>query len=162
MTSKNLVVYYSYEGSTRVIAQTIADVLDAGMIECKPLKDLSLKGFTKYIWGGRQVVFKLHPQLETFEKNPDDYDMVIIGTPVWAFTYAPAIRSFLSQVNLKNKKIGLFCCHEGAKGRTFNNLKKVLSNNTFIGEIDFLNVEKNKEENIVKAKNWAMTLRDKK
>ena len=161
MTNKNLVVYYSYEGSTRVIAQTIANVLDAEMIECKPLKDISSKGFMKYVWGGKQVVFKQHPQLETFEKNPDDYDMVIIGTPVWVFTYAPAIRSFLSQVNLKNKKIGVFCCHEGTKGRTLTNLKKVLSHNTLIGEIDFLNVEKNKEENIVKAKNWAMALKGK-
>jgi hypothetical protein len=65
-------------------------------------------------------------------------------------------------VNLKNKKIGLFCCHEGAKGKTLDNLKNVLSNNTFIGEIDFLNVQKNKEENIIKAKNWALALRDKK
>jgi flavodoxin len=160
MINKNLVVYYSYEGSTRVIAQTIAEVLDADMIECKPLKDISSKSFMKYVWGGRQVVFKQHPQLKTFEQNPDDYDMVIIGTPVWAFTYAPAIRSFLWKVNLKNKKIGLFCCHDGAKGKTLDNLKEVLSNNTIIGEIDFLNIKKNKEENILKAKNWAMILRD--
>jgi len=33
MINKNLVVYYSYEGSTRVIAQTIAEVLDADIIE---------------------------------------------------------------------------------------------------------------------------------
>jgi len=162
MTNKNLVVYYSYEGSTRLIAQTIADVIDADTIECKPIKDISSKGFMKYMWGGKQVIFKQHPHLETFEKNPDDYDIVIIGTPVWAFDYAPAIRSFLSQVTLKNKKIGIFCCHEGAKGKTLDNLKERLSNNTLIGEIDFLNVEKNKEENILKAKNWAMTLRDKK
>jgi hypothetical protein len=38
----------------------------------------------------------------------------------------------------------------------------VLSNNKFIGEIDFLNEQKNKEENILKAKNWAIALRDKK
>ncbi len=162
MTSKNLVVYYSYEGSTRAIAQTISNVLYADMIECKPLKDISSKGLMKYIWGGKQVVFKQHPQLKTFEKNPDDYDMISIGTPVWAFTYAPAIRSFLSKMNLKNKRMGLFCCHEGTKGKTLDNLKKVLSNNTFIGEIDFLNVQKNKEENIEKAKNWAMALNDKK
>lgn len=162
MTKNNLVVYYSYEGSTRIIAQTIAEVLDADIIKCKPLKDINSKGFTKYIWGGKQVVFKQHPQLETFEKKPDDYYMVIIGTPVWVFTYTPAIRSFLSQVNLKNKKIGLFCCHEGAKGKTLDNLKNVLSNNTFLGEIDFLYVQRNKEENIMKAKNWALALRDKK
>jgi flavodoxin len=161
MTKKSLVVYYSYEGSTRVIAQTITQVLEADVLECKPLKDISSKGFMKYVWGGRQVLFKTRPELEIFGKNPDDYDSIIIGTPVWAFNYAPAIRSFLMKVKPTNKKIGLFCCHEGRPGKTLENLKKKLSNNTIIDEMDFLNVEKNQKENILKAKNWAVSLKDK-
>ncbi|HIG99186.1 MAG TPA: hypothetical protein HA258_01275, partial [Thermoplasmata archaeon] len=54
------------------------------------------------------------------------------------------------------------CCHEGVKGKTLDHLKEDLSNNTIIGESDFLNVKKNKEENIAQAKKWAMTLNDKK
>lgn len=161
MTNKNLVVYYSFEGSTKLIAKTIAQVLDADMLECKPSKDIISKSFMKFFWGGRQVIFKKQPKLDVFKENPNDYDMVIIGTPVWAFNYAPAIRSFLSQAKLKNKKIGLFCCHEGRKGKTLNNLNEELSNNTIIGKIDFLNVKKNKEKNILKAKNWATNIRDK-
>jgi flavodoxin len=161
MTKKSLVVYYSYEGSTRVITQTITQVLEADVLECKPLKDIRSKGFMKYVWGGRQVLFKTRPELEIFGKNPDDYDSIIIGTPVWAFSYAPAIRSFLMQAKLTNKKIGLFCCHEGGPGKTLENLKKKLSNNTIIDKMDFLNVAKNRQENILKAKNWAVSLKDK-
>jgi flavodoxin len=159
MTQKNLVVYYSYEGSTRLIAQTIAKTLDADVLECKPAKDIQSKGFMKYVWGGRQVIFKKRPQLEPFAKNPQDYDVIFIGTPVWAFDYTPAIRSFLSQAHISKKKIALFCCHEGAIGKTLESLKKGLSSNTIIGEMDFLNVPKHKEENIEKAKNWANTLK---
>ncbi len=159
MTKNNLVVYYSFEGSTRLIAQTIAQALDADLLECKPIKDIRSKGFMKYVWGGRQVVFKKRPQLESFETNPNDYDLIIIGTPVWAFNYAPAIRSFISKANLTKKNIGVFCCHEGAIGKTFENLKKILIGNTIIGEMDFLNVPKHTQENIEKAKNWANTLK---
>ncbi len=158
MASETLVVYYSYEGSTRLIASTIATTLEAEIMEIRPKKDINAKGFMKYVWGGRQVVFKKHPPLEPFEKNPIDYERIIIGTPVWSFTYAPAIRSFLSQVKLQQKNIAIFCCHEGAKGKTLENLKQTLSDNTIIGENDFLNVEKNKKENIDKAKQWALTL----
>ena len=158
MTQKNLVVYYSYEGSTRLIAQTIAQTMDADVLECKPAKDIQSKGIMKYVWGGRQVIFKKRPYLESFDTNPMDYEVIIIGTPVWAFDYAPAIRSFVSQANLTKKKIGLFCCHEGAIGKTLENLKKVLSENTIIGEMDFLNVPKHTQENIEKAKKWATTL----
>ena len=161
MTNKVLVVFYSYEGSTRLMAKTIAQVIQADLLECKPVKDIKSKGFTKYLWGSRQVIFKKKPELEKFEKNPDDYDVIIIGTPVWAFNYTPTIRSFLTQVKLKNKKIGLFYCHEGGPGKTLENLKNELSENTIVGEIDFLNVFENKEENIEKAKNWAIHLKEK-
>ncbi len=161
MANKNLVVYYSFEGSTRLIAENIAKVLDADILECKPIKDLKSKGFSKYFWGGRQVLFKTKPVLEKFEKNPIDYDFIVIGTPVWSSNLSPAIRSFLSLVRLKDKKISIFCCHEGGIGKTLDNLKKELSDNKIIGENNFLNVEKNKEENILKAKNWAKSIKDK-
>jgi flavodoxin len=159
MASNTLVVYYSFEGSTRLIAQTIATALGADTLECRPINDISSKGFMKYVWGGRQVVFKKRPRLQPFEKNPSDYETIIIGTPVWAFTYTPAIRTFLSEVNLQQKNIAVFCCHEGVKGNTLQNLKKKLSKNTIIGEHDFLNVMNNKEENIEKAHNWVKILK---
>ena len=46
-------------------------------------------------------------------------------------------------------------------GKTFANLKKDLSDNSIIGEIDFLNVVKDKEENISKARMWAKNLKEK-
>jgi flavodoxin len=161
MVTRILVVYYSYEGSTRLLAEHISHVLNADILECKPVKDLKSKGFSKYMWGGRQVVMKKKPELMDFSIDPHEYDVIIIGTPVWAFNYTPTIRSFLAQVTLKNKKIGLFCCHEGGPGKTLENLKKVLTENQIIGEIDFENVVKHKEENVAKAENWANEIKEK-
>ncbi len=83
MSSKILVVYYSFEGSTRFLSEHIAKELSADILECKPIKDLSSKGFSKYLWGGRQFFFfKKKSDLESFEKNIDDYDAIILGTLV--------------------------------------------------------------------------------
>jgi len=71
--------------------------------------------------------------------------MILIGTPVWAFDYCSAIRTFVTQ-GTRNIKNRLFCCHEGAKGKTFDHLQNVLSDNTIIGEMDFLNVQKHKKK----------------
>ena len=158
MVIKDLVVYYSFEGSTRLIAENIAQVLNADILECKPIKDLRSKSFSKYFWGGRQVLMKKKPKLVDFSIKPDDYSFIIIGTPVWSSNYTPAIRSFLSLVKLKDKKIALFCCHEGGIGKTLVNLKKDLSENKIISEMDFKNVAKNKDVNIEKAKSWAKSL----
>ena len=153
---KKLVIYYSYEGNTKFIAEAMASAIDADLLELKPQKDLTTKGFMKYVWGGRQVVTKQIPELLPFDKNPDVYDVIFIGTPVWAFTFAPAIRSFLALTGLKNKKIALFCCHSGAIGKTFVDMKASLEGNQIIGEIDFVDpLRKGAAEKSNRAKEWA-------
>ncbi|MDD5031929.1 MAG: NAD(P)H-dependent oxidoreductase [Patescibacteria group bacterium] len=154
-----IIIYYSLEGSTRLMAETMARAIGADILELKPLKEINPNGFLKYFWGGRQVIFKEKPKLEIFAKNPLDYDIIIIGTPVWAFTFAPPLRSFFKRVKLRDKKIGIFCCHEGNFGKTLENLAKELAGNTIIGQADFLNIKKDQEKNIKKAKDWALKIK---
>lgn len=156
---KSLIIYYSFEGSTKFIAETIAKETGADLLELKPEKELKSHGFSKYIWGGRQVVMKIKPKLLPFAKNPNDYDVIIIGTPVWAYTFTPPLRTFFSEVKLQNKKIVLFCCSDGEKGKIFENMKKELGDNDFIGEMEFVETAKNKTENGKKAVKWAKGLK---
>ncbi|MFH1472213.1 MAG: hypothetical protein ABIF85_04880 [Nanoarchaeota archaeon] len=57
------------------------------------------------------------PALLPFDKDPKDYDMIFIGTPVWAFSYSAPFNTFFHETELKNKKIALFICHGGGKKR---------------------------------------------
>jgi flavodoxin len=156
---KSLVIYYSFEGNTRFIAETIAAQLQADLLELIPKKDLTSKGLTKFIWGGRQVVRRIKPDLQPLTKDPAAYDLLVIGTPVWAFTFAPALRSFFAQVPIKNKKIALFCTHQGIMARTLENMEKALTGNQIIAKTHFLSpVEKDKETIISQAKAWARTI----
>lgn len=153
---KSLVVFYSLEGNTKVIANTIAEVTGATLLELKPIKDVSSSGFSKYIWGGKQVVFKEKPQLQPFNIDPNAYDTIIFGTPVWAGSYAPALNTFLNQFPLKNKRIGIFSCFGGSSGKTHENIKNIIPQNTFIGDMGFKEPKKNNlEEQKQQASNWA-------
>lgn len=152
---KSLVIYYSFEGNTRFIAEAIAHEISSDVLELKVRDAIKTKGFLKYLWGGKQVLQKKTPDLLPFDKNPVDYDLIFIGTPVWAFTFAPALRTFLKDVKLKNKKIALFCTHEGSAAKTFDDMKKELENNDIISENDFANVLKNPQQNSLDAKLWA-------
>lgn len=155
-SAKKLVVYYSYEGNTRFIANAIAEAVGADVLELKPKKDMSSKGFMKYVWGGQKVVFKQKPELDSFDNHPEDYDIIFIGTPVWAFTFSPAIRTFLSNTSLKNKKIAVFCCHEGGMRKTLENMIKEVEGNSIIGKNDFFHpLHKDTEKNKEKAVAWA-------
>jgi flavodoxin len=152
---KTLVVYYSFENNTRFIAETIAEAIQADLLELKPLQDLKTHGFMKFIWGGKQVFLRQKPDLAEFKHNPLDYDLLFLGTPVWAFNYAPAMRTFLSKVQLKNKKIALFCCFSENGGKTLAKMRAELRGNEIIGEKGFAEPIIGNPEKAAEAKEWA-------
>ncbi|MBN2017995.1 MAG: flavodoxin [Candidatus Cloacimonetes bacterium] len=154
---KSLVVYYSLEENTHYLAESIAECIGADLLRLVPVKDIK-NTKTKYLVGGRQAVMKKKPKLLPCDKNPEDYDMIIIGTPVWASTITPAVRSFLSSITFKDKKIGLFCCHRGGPGKTLVYMEDLLEGNDIIGKTDFREPIKDHDEQRKKACDWAQSL----
>lgn len=152
---KKLVVFYSFTGNTRLIAENIAQAIGAELLELKP-KNEPEKKFMKDLWCTKELLTKSKPDLLPFDKNLEDYDLIFIGTPIWAWTYASPLNAFFSKYPLSNKKIALFCCHGGSKGKFFDRIKKALDKNQIIAESDFIEPSRrNTETNIKKAKEWA-------
>ena len=48
--------------------------------------------------------------------NPAEYDLVIVGTPVWAGTVSAPVRTYLEKYKGSFKKIVFFCTMGGNKG----------------------------------------------
>lgn len=113
---KALIVYYSLEGNTRFVAQEIKKHLDADVLELKPVKNYST-GFMKYFAGGKDVKTGKKKELETFDFEKDRYDTIVVGTPVWAASVAPPVRTFLAAYDFSDKKIGFFACCGGGETR---------------------------------------------
>jgi flavodoxin len=156
---KKLVVYYSLDGNTSFISKVIAEAIGADVLELKPMGAAVPRGFMKFFWGGKQVFSKVKPELLPFDVNPQDYDLIFIGTPVWAWRHTPAVESFFSRVSLTNKKVAVFCCHAGGKGKTLEGMKDRLKGNTIIGQMDFRDpLRHNKEANAARAGTWAEQL----
>ena len=126
---KALVVYYSLEGNTAHIAQSIAQAVDADLLRLLPVQDVKAKGVMRYFWGGRQVLSKGLPELQPYELDLSLYTHLFIGSPVWASSYAPALRTFLDAQTLRDKQIGLFCCYAGSEGKCITQLRAALAGN---------------------------------
>ena len=93
---KTLIVYYSLEGNTKMIAEKLAEKTGADLLEIKSLKEYPKKAPAKFLVGGKDAAFKVCPEIEKPEKNVKEYEAVVIGTPVWDGTIAPPLRSYLS------------------------------------------------------------------
>lgn len=156
---KTLVIYYSHDGSTKLMAEVIAKELHADIEEIHPEKPINASGIRIVHWGLRQLAMHPQPKIKPLSKNPADYDRIIIGTPVWSYTFAPPIKTLVKEYKISGKLIALFCCHGGQKAKTIENLKKALPENQFIGEADFLEpIKYETQKNKCKVQKWVATL----
>ena len=159
---KAIVVYYSLDGNTKIIADAIAEEMDCEFLRLVPKKDVPNKGVMKYFWGGKQVTLKEKPELLPYDKNLNEYDLIIIGSPVWAGSFVSVFNTFFSEVFINNKKVALFCTYMGSEGKTFINFKNKLEGNDIIGQIGFKSPanKENTDENVLEAKKWISKLVD--
>lgn len=149
---KKLVVYYSLEGHTKSLAEAIAQAIGADLLQITPKDDIPTSGFFRYLKGGSQVMKKAKPVLLPVGIAPEAYDLLFIGSPVWAGYYAPALRSLFDKWQLKDKKIALFTSHRGGKGKALEQLAESLYGNQIIGQQDFYERDANYVADAVK---WA-------
>ncbi len=156
---KALVVYYSYSGNTKLVADAVAKALGADLEELKPAKPLNASGAGYVMWGLRQLVSQSKPPLLPLEHDLSAYDLVIIGTPVWSYTITPPVRTFLESVDLSGKQAALFCCHGGDPKNTLEHMKNALPGCEIVGTADFFDPAKHDPSgNQKKAGVWAGTL----
>lgn len=154
-----LVVYFSFEGNTKLIAETIAETVGADLAELKTSKEYPKQGFQKFFWGGRSVLFGEKPELTNSPIDLSRYDTIMIGTPVWVGSFVPPLKTFLSKYRITGKRIALFACHGGGGAKKcMANIKAAIPENDFIGEIEFQDPRKKPEENAAKAVEWAKIL----
>ena len=59
------------------------------------------------------------PEIKPLAAGLDQYDRVILGSPVWWYTFAPAMHTFLKSQNWKGKTVYPFATNGGWIGHTF-------------------------------------------
>ena len=97
-------------GNTEYAAEKAAELLGADLLRIEPEKAYPDKGFKKFFWGGKSAVMGDKPKLEPYAFDVYSYDLVILGSPVWAGTFAPPLRTFLHQHrdDLRGKRLATF------------------------------------------------------
>jgi hypothetical protein len=110
---KILIVFYSRSGCTRRAAQELAAQLGADTEELRETADRS--GAKGYLLAGRDAMQKRPAVLLPTVRQPGEYDLVVVGTPVWAFTMCPAVRTWLLREAGALRQVA-FLCTQGGSG----------------------------------------------
>jgi flavodoxin len=153
---KSLVVYYTRTGNARFVAETIAAEIGSDAEEVIDMKKRS--GILGYLGGGRDARQGKETQIAPSKKSPADYELIIVGTPVWASRPTPAISTYLKKNDLSGKKIAIFFTQGGKKPRGIEQTKALIPNSECIGELTVVNPLKDKEASEKKITEWCKTL----
>ena len=136
---KTAIVYYSLQGNVRYVCERVAKELGADLIELVPVKAYPDKGMIKFLWGGSAVTFKKKPELEPYKFNADDYELVILATPVWASNFTPPLRTFLEDNDLSGKKIALIATSAGGNSaKCIASLKEAAKAESTVAELSLI------------------------
>ena len=121
---KILITYYSRTNITKKVAEKIQKNLDCDIEEIIDLKNRSgLLGWIKSLLDG----IKQRPtNIKQLKKSPSDYDLVIIGTPIWADTMTSAVLTYLQENKEKFKDVSYFCtCRSSGYDETFGKMEEI-------------------------------------
>ncbi len=153
---KSLVVYYSRTGNARFVAETIAAEVGADVEEVIDLKKRS--GIFGYLSGGSDARRGRETEIAPTKKSPEGYDLIIVGSPIWAGRATPAITTYLRKNDLSGKKVAIFFVQGGKKPAGIEQTKALMPNSECIGELSEVNALRNRKESEKQIVEWCKTL----
>lgn len=108
---KVLIVYYSWSGNTRTVANYIHEIVGGDIIELEPkeayTRDMNeLSGIAL-----NEKRKNARPALKTVINDMEDYDTIFIGYPNWWSDMPMLMYTFLDEYDLSGKTIAPFVTH---------------------------------------------------
>ena len=148
--SKVLVSYFSASGVTKRVAEKVATAINGDLFEIEPVDKYTNADLD---WTNKQSRSTIEMRDKTFRppiknrvQNINDYDLVILGFPVWWYTAPTIINTFIEENDLVGKDIYVFVT-SGSSGseKSFNDLKNAYKNINFVGDRRFKGNEKEED-----------------
>ncbi len=127
---KILIAYFSHSDNTKAVAEKIQDITGGDLFEIKPQKPYPREYNAVVEIGKQEKENNVFPELAD-NGNVENYDIVFIGTPVWWYTMAGPVKTFIANNNFDGKIIAPFCTHGGGgASATYTDMQKLAPNAT--------------------------------
>ncbi len=137
--TKVLVVYFSAQNHTEKVAKEIASNLNADIFEVIPVNpytedDLSYTNVSSRVYKEHNDESLRNIELvSTKVDNWEDYDIVLIGYPIWWGIAAWPINNFVKENDFTNKTVIPFCTSASSGiGESGNLLEKLTNTGTWV------------------------------
>lgn len=130
MKSEILIAYYSWSGNTRKIAELIAHETDGTLFEIEPEQPYPSNYGATVAQAKQEIQTGFRPDLKAMPETTP-YGVVFLGTPIWCYTMAPPLATFIELFDLNGKTVAPFYTHGGGGAGSFEkDIAKICPNST--------------------------------
>ena len=115
-----LTVFYSRTGHTASVAEAIRDSMTTDK------EQLQERRASTYMSAGLGALLGRASDLEDTVNSPGDYELVILGTPVWSMSLSSLMRAYIAAHASEFCDVAFFCTEGGSGGqRAFGQMKRL-------------------------------------
>ncbi|HLS56689.1 MAG TPA: flavodoxin [Zeimonas sp.] len=107
MKNAILLAYYSRTGYTRKVAMEIAEACGCDVEEIRDRVGRS--GPIGYARSVFEAASRFDTLLQPGERDPADYPLVIVGTPVWFWNLSSPVRTWVRRHRPRLRDVAFFC-----------------------------------------------------
>ena len=116
--SKNLVAFFSASGTTKKVAEMIAEEAKADLFEIEPKVPYTKADLDWMNKKSRSSVEmsdkKYRPEIMKKKMDMSSYDEILLGFPIWWYVAPTIVNTFLEAYDFSGKKIVLFATSGGS------------------------------------------------
>lgn len=105
---------YIEKGNTQIVAETIAELTGGDLYRITTVDPYPDDYASMLTRAQEELDNNARPALAGELPNPDDYDIIMIGYPIWHAATPRAVLTFLESCDLSGKKLVPFNTHEGS------------------------------------------------
>src|SRR5690348_16078494 len=101
-----LVVYYSLSGNTERVAKDLAAHLGADLQRIR--ERTNRRGFLGHLRAAFDSLRERPAPLMDVARDAAEYDLTIVGTPIWTGRVTPAVRTYLESIRGRVRHVAFF------------------------------------------------------
>lgn len=118
MAKKVLIVYYSWSGVTEKLANKIAQAIpESTQLKLTvPDKTFSSDMYETFDISKEQIAQNNYPKIQSLSIDVNDFDLILVGSPVWGGKPATPIYTFLNEIQDFKGEVASFYTDAGTVG----------------------------------------------
>lgn len=134
--SDTLVIYYSFSGNSRKVAEYVKNKLNADILELEPAIPFS-DDYDEVVDEWQNNDIKRDVEIKPININLDCYSKIVLITGTWWYGITPVMKKFLKENDMSGKDVVVAASNAGWIGHALKDYETLVKGN-IKGELDLL------------------------